>query len=314
MKTRLPLILAAVLAGLLGLATARAAGTELIPVAVLDLDATDARLKERGAQLSLLLATELSTIDGVTTVERQELTTLLEEQQLGKSGMVDPGTAARIGHLTGARVLVTGRIFTVGKETTAAVKLMSTETGRVFGAAETFSSEASPADAAKKLGAKLAAVLQAKRDDLLAKVVTAVDRVAAIRAKAAGRKLPSLTVVIPEQHVGAHVTDPAAQTEISRLLAEAGFTVQTGEAAQPADFRVEGEAFSATGSRRGPLVSCKARVELQVVGRDGKVVLADRQTTWAVDPAEAIAAKDALQAAGAELASRVADALLAQKN
>jgi len=42
------------------------------------------------------------------------------------------GTAARIGHLTGARVLVTGRLFTVEGETTAALKIMSTETGRVF--------------------------------------------------------------------------------------------------------------------------------------------------------------------------------------
>ena len=44
----------------------------------------------------------------------------------------------------------------------------------------------------------------------------------------------------------------------------------------------------------------------------GKVVLTDRQTTWAVDTAEHIAAKAALQNAGAELAERIADALTAK--
>ena len=41
-------------------------------------------------------------------VERAELEKVLGEAELGLSGTVSPETAARIGHLTGAKVLVTG--------------------------------------------------------------------------------------------------------------------------------------------------------------------------------------------------------------
>jgi len=49
---------------------AQATETDIIPVAVLDLEASDPRLKERGAQLATLISTNLSTRDGVATVER----------------------------------------------------------------------------------------------------------------------------------------------------------------------------------------------------------------------------------------------------
>ncbi len=313
-KSLRSLLPAALLAALFLSPAARAAEAELVPVAVFDLDATDPRLKERGSQLAILLTTQLSNIDGVTTVERQELNKLLEEQELGKSSLVDPATAARIGHLTGARVLVTGRIFTIAKETTVAVKVMSTETGRVFGATETFPAEGSPAGAADGLSKKIADILTTRRGDLVAKVATAQDRVAQIKEKAAGRKLPTVSISIPEQHRGPAVADPAAATEISLIFGQAGFTILTPESAESADFRIEGEAFSEAGVRRGNLVACKARVEVKLLSKDGgKVLLADRRTAWAVDTVELNAAKTALQNAGADLAVRIADVLLAKK-
>lgn len=294
--------------------SARAAETDLIPVAVLDLEANEPKLKEKGTQLALLLTTQLSTTDGVITVERQEIAKLLGEQELGNSGMVEPATAARIGHLSGARVLVTGRIFTVSGETTAALKIMSTETGRVFGVVESFPSDAPPAGPAAKLAAKIADILQAKHDSLVAQILSDQDLVASIKTKLAGRAAASFTLAIPEQHIGPPVVDPAAETEIGLILGSAGFTRLTGEAAAHADFLIEGEAFSEAGIRRGNLVSCRARVELKVIARkSGKVVLTDRQTTWAVDSAEHMAAKLALQRAGAELSGRIAEALITKE-
>jgi hypothetical protein len=299
--------LTALLSGL----PARAAEADLIPVAVLDLDGTEGRMKERGAQLALLISTQLSTMDGVATVERQDLAKLLGEQELGNSGMVDTATAARIGHLTGARVLVVGRVFTVAGETSAALKIMSTETGRVFGATESFAVEAPPAGPAAKLAAKIGEILKTKKDALIARPVTTEDRIARLKQKLAGRTLPSVAISIPEQHIGPAVIDPAAETEIGLILSQAGFTVLAGEAAARADFQVGGEAFSEAGIRRGGLVSCLARVEVKVVAREGgKVARTDRQVSWAVDTAEHIAAKTALQHAGAELAERIADSLI----
>ncbi|MBI2518000.1 MAG: curli assembly protein CsgG [Opitutae bacterium] len=279
-------------------------------MAVLDLEATDGKLKERGTQLAMMISTNLSTQDGVATVERQDLAKLLGEQELGNSGMIEPATAARIGHLTGARVLVTGRVFTVAGETTAVLKIMSTETGRVFGAAEDFSAEASPAGPAAKLAAKVGEILKTRTDALIAQPVTAEDRIARLKQKLAGITLPTVAISIPEQHIGPPVIDPAAETEIGLILSQAGFTLFAGEAAAKADFQIRGEAFSETGIRRGNLVSVRARVEVKVVAGDGgKVARIDRQVSWAVDTAEHIAAKMALQHAGAELAERIAEAV-----
>lgn len=292
----------------------RAADVEILPVAVLDLEANEPRLKERGSQMALLVSTQLSMIDGIATVERQELAKLLGEQELGNSGMIEPATAARIGHLTGARVLVMGRVFTVGGETMAAVKIMSTETSRVFGSTQEFSVDAPLSGPAAALANKVAEILKNKKDDLLVRVVSVDDRVSRVKKKLAGRKLPSVAIAIPEQHLGPAVIDPAAQTEIGLILGQAGFTLLTGEAAVGADFLITGEAFSEAGIRRGGLVSCRARTEVKVISQpQGKVVLMDRQVTWAVDTAEHIAAKTALQQTGAELAERIAEILVPGK-
>lgn len=309
---RTPLVIATL--GLLALWRPAYAAPAVTAVAVMDFDASDLKLKERGSQLALLLTTQLSTMDNVATVERQELHKVLEEQELGVSGMLEANSVARIGHLTGARVFVTGRIFVIAGETTAALKVMSTETGRVFGVAETFNGDAALRDAAEKLATKIGIILATKESDLIAPSLTQADRAAAVRKEFNGRAMPSVAITIPEQHFGSVVVDPAAETEIALILQQAGFVLLTGEAAARADFQVRGEAFSEAGIHRGNLVSCRARVEVKVIRRDGgKLVLVDRQVTWAVDNAEHIAAKTALQQAGAELAERIAHAIAGAK-
>ncbi|MCX6955235.1 MAG: curli assembly protein CsgG [Verrucomicrobia bacterium] len=281
---------------------------------MLDLETTDPKLKETSTHATLLLTAVLSAEEGLVLVERQDLAKVLGEQELGVSGLVSTETAARIGHLTGARVLVTGRLFNVTGETMAALKIMGTETGRVFAQTATFPSGSAPTEAIKKMGDELAKLLRDKKGVLVAKFISREDRVTRLKEKAVGRSLPSLALTIPEQHLGPAVSDPAAETEIGLILREAGFTLLSGAAAESADIRISGEAFSETGIRRGSLISCRARVEVKAVERaGGKIVLMDRQTTVAVDTAEHIAAKLALQRAGAELAERLADALLAAK-
>jgi hypothetical protein len=131
----------------------------------------------------------------------------------------------------------------------------------------------------------------------------------------AGHALPTVSISIPEQHIGSPVVDPAAETEIGLILSQAGFALLSGEGAARADYHVTGEAFSEAGVRRGNFVSCRARVEVKAMPRiGGAVAFVDRQTTVAVDTAEHMAGKLALQAAGAELADRLAAALVAAKN
>jgi hypothetical protein len=102
------------------------------------------------------------------------------------------------------------------------------------------------------------------------------------------------------------VIDPAAQTELSLILKECGFTIVDDKSSQKADVEITGDAFSAYGMRKGNLISCKARVELKAQKRTGEILAVDRQTSVAVDIAEQTAAKTALQEAAAELAQRLA--------
>jgi TolB-like protein len=61
--------------------------------------------------LTLMLITDLSTLEGLQIVERTRLQALTEEMGLGTSGLVEPGTAPRVGKILGAEWLVGGDIL-----------------------------------------------------------------------------------------------------------------------------------------------------------------------------------------------------------
>jgi TolB-like protein len=60
--------------------------------------------------LTLMLITDLSTLEGLQIVERTRLQALSEEMGLGVSGLVEPGTAPRVGNILGAQWLMGGDI------------------------------------------------------------------------------------------------------------------------------------------------------------------------------------------------------------
>ncbi|MCY2925432.1 MAG: sigma-70 family RNA polymerase sigma factor [Planctomycetota bacterium] len=72
-----------------------------------------------------------------------------------------------------------------------------------------------------------------------------------------------------------------------------------------ADYVIVGEAFSEFALRTGDLVTCAARGEINVIERKtGRIVLPDRADARAVDLAEALAGKTALQSVARVLGLR----------
>ena len=234
---------------------------------------------------------------------------MLGEQELGLSGTVSPDTAAKVGHLTGAKVLVTGRVFKADKELILVAKIIGTETSRVYGELVKGTTAASITDLSGDLAKKIATTVVEKGDTLVAKVESREDRIARIKKSLQQGKLPAVSVKIGERHFGQPVIDPAAETELGLILKECGFTLVDDKSPQKADIEITGDAFSAFGLRKGNLISCKARVELKAQKRTGEILAVDRQTSVAVDIAEQTAAKTALQQAAAELAERLAPKL-----
>lgn len=300
MKSRTVLGIVAALC--LGLA-ARAA--EPLTVAVLDFESREESVKDLGVKIATLVGAQLSVEADLVLVERAELEKLLGEQELSLSGTVSAATAAKVGQLTGAKVLITGRVFRADKETIAVAKIISTETSRVYGELAKGPAAASVSDLSSELATKIAKVLSEKGDTLVAKVRTYEERIAAIKQALKGDKRPAVRVKIVEQHFGRPVIDPAAETEFGKMLGDCGFTLVDEKSKQPADYEIVGEAFSELGLRKGNLQSCRARVEIKVRElATGKIVAMDRQTSVAVDLAEHVAAKSALQNATADLAER----------
>jgi curli biogenesis system outer membrane secretion channel CsgG len=63
-----------------------------------------------GHELGGMLANELTSTGAFKVVERQRLDSVLGEQDLGASGRVNPATAAKMGKVTGAQYLITGKV------------------------------------------------------------------------------------------------------------------------------------------------------------------------------------------------------------
>jgi len=308
MKTRIPRLLA--LASVLSMflvppATARAAESQVLTIAVFDFEAKEDLGKDFGAQAATLVNAQLSAEPDLITVERAELAKILGEQELGLSGTVSPDTAAKVGHLTGAKVLVTGRAFKADKDLILVAKIIGTETSRVYG--EVVKSAAKPVtELATELAQKIAKTTTAKADTLVAKIKTREDRVAVIKKALKTDKLPVVSVKIAERHFGGPTIDPAAETELGKILGDCGFKLVDDKSDAKPEIEFVGEAFSEFGMRKGNLVSCRARVEIKVRDKaSGQLLAVDRQTSVAVDLSEQIAGKTALQQAAAELAERV---------
>ena len=295
---------------LAGLARAATTPAVPLPTALLDLQASTPALKDRAAQISALLFGGLSTQPEIVLVERAQIDTALGELSLSASGMTDPSSAAKIGRLTGAKVFVMGKAIDVAGDTTVVVKIVGTETGRVFAVTKLFSASSNLTTVANELAEATAKTVHEHAADLVAPAEDAAARDARLRVATAGKKLPTVTVSIPEQHITGPLRDPAAETEIARTLGGLGFGLLDHASAEKAAVRITGEALSEFGLRHGDFISCRARVEIKVVeASTGRILLQDRQTEVVADISEAVAAKTALEHAGAKLAERIVNVL-----
>lgn len=278
-----------------------------LSVAVLDFQTTGEKLDKKGSEVAVLLGARLSTSPDIILVERQEIEKILGEQELGLSGTVTPDTAAKVGNLTGAQVLITGRLFESGNQLFLVAKIMSTETSRVYGEMTTLPDLGALDKATTDLATKITETLSKRGDTLVAKIIPPAKRLEHLKSLVAGKKLPSVLIQITEQHLQKPVIDPAAQTEIQLILQQLGFEIITEkDPTKKPEITITGEAFSELGMRRGNLISCRSRVEIQVTQTGtNKLILADRQTDVAVDIAENLAGKKALENAANKLIDRV---------
>lgn len=318
-------------------AASRPAGHEAGPaaarpltVAILDFGAKDPAVPDLGPQIGEVLTAVLSGEPGFTLVDRATLARTLQEHELNLSGVVSTEQAVQVGKLVGARILVTGKAFTLGKQVFITAKLIGTETSLVEGVLVKDENGADVGNLVVSLATEIADRLRKAGPRLVASD-DGIDPLPKLRKELAGRPKPKVVVIITEEHMRAALllqfVDPAVETEVKLMLRECGFEIMDvpqndladwarairkedvqswPRGLQDADLIITGEAFSEFAARIGNLVSCSARAEINMISRkDGKIVLAQRETTRAVDLSENIAGKKALEKAGRVMGVRL---------
>jgi TolB-like protein len=282
--------------------------------AVLPFQERGPEVKGLGPSVTDLLFVRMVTDPELCLVERDDLKKVLDELELSQSGLVNPAQAVEVGHLTGAKILVTGSVLQAGGHLYIIAKIIGTETSRVLGASVKGRLDDELDDLTGELAQQVAETIKSRAGELVAASVTRAGHLTTLKKKLGRTPRPTLAIQVTERHVGQRIIDPAAETELILLSREAGFTVVDAEQAGrgEVDVVVTGEGFSEFAARHGQFVSVRARLEVKAVDRrTGRTLAVGRQTSVAIDLSEQVASKSALQEAAAELAVRLLPQLAA---
>jgi TolB-like protein len=85
----------------------------------------DPQLQPLSRALAEMLSTDLAQTDRLSVLERARVQALIDEAALARSGLTEPSTAVRTGHLLGAANVVQGRIGGAGGEVRLEAQLVS---------------------------------------------------------------------------------------------------------------------------------------------------------------------------------------------
>ncbi len=113
--------------------------------------------------LADMLITELSKIQALKVIERNQLQQMIEEMKLGQSGMVDEQTAQKVGSLLGAQTLLLGSYVAMfGGKMRIDARIVEVETGRTIEAEEVTGKVKDLFKLVQKLSGKIAKALNVK--------------------------------------------------------------------------------------------------------------------------------------------------------
>jgi hypothetical protein len=243
-----------------------------------------------------LLAAQLAEAGAVRLVDRKRLASVAAGLDLVPARGLGDADARRIASLAGAKIAITARTARIEGQLILYVRIMGVSG---TGVVEEYTSGSS-AGAVRPLCLKLsdaitAAVLQ-RSGEILSGAGGPEERLALLRERLAGRRLPKTHVVVVESYGGSQRDASAAGEELTRILREFGFTMVNTR--DEADIVVYGSASGETAPRRGELVASEVRVEMRAVDPSGGKLLAvasSRHT--AVDLFASLAGKKAFREA-----------------
>ena len=259
-----------------------------------------------GDTVTALLTASLTTESNIIMLERAELKKALSEQAFGVSGLVSSDAAAKIGAITGAKVLVSGQVIMIEQHHLVIIaNIIGTETGRLFAA----KAEGDPkglSELTSELSSKIARTISAQTTNLvMQKKEGASSRLDRILQSITGTNRPSVSVNV-HWPKGPRFPSSAANSEWGVILQKAGFPVVDSNSDRKPDVEITGVDNFSSGPRRGELFSSHAVIELKVQERrTGNIIVIDRQDAVASDATKVGADRAAQVQAVDGLAERV---------
>jgi TolB-like protein len=295
-------IVSALLLALLTSATAQCAP---LTVAVYDFKG-DGVAASYGNNVTTLVTADLTTETNLVLVERSELNKALSEQAFGISGLVNADAAAKIGQVTGAKVLVAGQVIKTGQDHLVIVaNIIGTETGRLF-ADKVEGATDNLTDLTSDLSRKIAQTITIQVTNLLLPAIESrAERMERIIKSIAGTNRPSVSVSI--KHVnGKPWRETAVEGELGAVLLKAGFPVLDENSDRKPDVQIVGGGCVTARSRHGGLFASSYALDVKVQERrSGNIITYDHQESTATDSGQAAASAAAQIKAVDDLAERV---------
>lgn len=267
-------------------------------VAVLPFESRDrqAASTDTGKSVAELLNVALMESGNADMVERAELDAALNELQLSAVGLTSKDSQVKLGRFIGAKILITGSLFKSGSKNFVIVKIIGTETSRVLGASASGTEDFT--DLVPMLAPKVSAILEKQSAKLLPKEQNGETVSAQLKKTVQGKQRKVFVSV--KEDIAVTVPDPAAETELKKLLLALDFQVVNTR--EEADFAVIGEAVAANAGNFHKFTSASARLELSVYNKDKKILATGAARETLAGGTYIIAAKEAIAQTALKLA------------
>jgi TolB-like protein len=262
------------------------ASTKALTVAVYDFNDADKNTGGHGNKVTTLVAANLTAEPNLIMLERADLTKVLNEQAFDISGMVSADAAAKIGQITGVKVLVAGQIIKTREDRLIIIaNIIGTETSRLF-AVKVEGAVDNLLQLTSDLSRQVAQTISAQATNLVSPAAEShAERVARIVKCINGKNRPAVSISMTAYNgLGSSWRDTITEGEFGVILSKAGFTVVDDSSDTKPDLLLTGTAGVSTGLQRGGLLAGRAIVELKIQERQtGKIICFDRQEATATD-------------------------------
>ena len=276
-----------------------AGDTVVVPtVAVLPFESRDrqAASTDMGKSVAELLNIALMESGNADMVERAELDAALNELQLSAVGLTSKESQVKLGRFIGAKILITGSLFKSGSKNFVIAKIIGTETSRVLGASASGTEDFT--SLVPMLAPKVSAILEKQSAKLLPKEQNKETVLSQLKKVVQGKQRKVFVKV--KEDIAVSVPDPAAETELKKLLLALDFQVVNTR--NEADFAVIGEAIAANAGNFRQFTSAAARLELAIYNKDKKLLATGAARETLAGGTYIIAAKEAIAQTALKLA------------